>query len=117
MVLGNSLDDVDQLVVSLAGIQLGPSKENNKTGRLTREVFIPSTSQDVDEDGPTPLRALLDSGADVNLINQSLVVEHELPIATGVALPRAKSIDDHKLKIYGANRVTLTYGDNYGVVK
>ena len=40
-----------------------------------------------------------------------------MPIATGVALPRAKSIDDYKLKIYGANRVTLTFGDNYGVVK
>jgi len=87
-------------------LQLGPST----SGRIRRivvdvEIITPR--------GKATLRALLDSGAEINLINQRVVKEHDLATEI-VPIPTAKFLNENKMTIYGACRITSSAVDGAG---
>ena len=59
------------------------------------------------------LHALLDSGAEINLINQHVVKEHDLA-SKATPIPVAKFLNDHKMTIYGACQITSSTVDGTG---
>lgn len=54
-----------------------------------------------------PLRALLDSGSDVNLCQQRFVIEHGLS-DTGKKAPSTRSLSGHDVPIYGTHDLTIS---------
>jgi len=61
--------------------------------------------------GTHTARALIDTGADINLILQTKVIEWELD-GHAVAKPIVKFLDQNPMTIYGAVRLNLTVRDH-----
>lgn len=60
-------------------------------------------------------RALVDNGSDINLVNQALVVQYDIPTLE-VPLPRARTLNNQEMKIYSAVDFKLACADDNGVV-
>ena len=54
---------------------------------------------------PVTLRALVDSGAQLNLINQRAVIEHDLAALDIETKPTARFLNEHRMTLYKAHRL------------
>lgn len=63
--------------------------------------------------GTIELNALLDSGADVNLVNQRLVIQYDLARST-VPKPKAHTVGGQDLTIFGNNDLVFQMDDDAG---
>jgi len=66
--------------------------------------------------GIVKLTALVDSGAEINLINQVLYKQYGIQPVLDLDLLRAKFLDDNKLTLYVAYRARVTTSDASNVV-
>ena len=67
--------------------------------------------------GPVILRALVDCGAQLNLINQRMVIEHDLPSIDGLKEPKARFLDDNKMDLYKAHLLDVVVHDDHGAAR
>jgi len=66
--------------------------------------------------GIVKLTAIVDSGAEINLINQVLYKQYGIQPVLDLDLLRAKFLDDNKLTLYVAYRARVTTSDASDVI-
>lgn len=98
---------MEAIVADLSQMKLGPSPGG---GRLIRNARLRT------DGGPTELRALIDSGSDLNLIQQRIVVERDLP-KCDAKVPRARTVAGQQMRLYGAHLPTIELTDDDDVTR
>ena len=58
-----------------------------------------------------PLRALVDSGCDINLIRQDIVLRHELRAKSDKKVPNARFLNDHPMTMHKAHQLQIRVDD------
>ena len=96
------------LVADLSELQLGPTT-NGKILRIAVDVkiLLPDTE-------PRTLRALYDSGAELNLINANTVKRWNIPSVDDKEKPRASFLDAHSIRLRSAHELTVEVADKHG---
>jgi hypothetical protein len=67
------------------------------------------------DSSPRILQALYNSGAEINLVQQSIANELGYPAVEAAEKPLAKFLDDNQFNIGGAYDLTIGCSDCYGV--
>jgi hypothetical protein len=66
---------------------------------------------------PQALRALYNSGAEINLVNRQVSAHIEVAHITNLRKPQAMFLDDKELQIHRAHQLTLNCPNSAGAVK
>ncbi len=92
-------------------MRLGPEE----TGRRCRLV----TEIELRRDGKNPLRlrALYDSGSELNLVSKAVVEEHGIETVSTQPRPRAGFLDENCLQIHQEHALPLRCISSFGVTK
>ena len=72
-------------------------------------VTIPAASSG---QGSVVLRALVDNGAQINLINQRAVLENDIPVFVMPGRPTAKLLNDNQMTIHKPHRLKTSVMDD-----
>jgi hypothetical protein len=91
-----------------------PLGKNSKGRHLRIEVIV---LLDLPDGSTVTLRALYDSGAELNLINHDVVITHQLRKMASRDHLQAGFLDDKELKLLGAHELTLRCSDDEGIEK
>ncbi|KAK3612917.1 hypothetical protein LTR56_028172, partial [Elasticomyces elasticus] len=100
---------LNALIANMSTLQLG-RETRGKEKRLVLSIRTETTT------GPIVLRALVDNGAQINLISQRLVKLHDLPIDEEAAKKptAARFLDDNKMALYKPHTLHVTTDDYSG---